>query len=246
MGDEKQLPPLVQSVAAQAAGLGTSLFESLLATAPHDASVALRRQYRMHEAISAFPSQQCYGGKLVADPSVAHATLTITPTRYAAILDPTQPLVWVEVAPNAAPTTPKLNEAEAQAAAALALALAASGVDPHEIGVIAPFRAQVARIRQLASTLVEDGATIDTVDRFQGGERAAIILSLVAATPPPPDSPLATFLGDARRLNVALTRARHKMIVLGHQAALNHLPMLRDLAAHCAGNVVHWEKDETT
>lgn len=241
VGDEKQLPPLVQSEAARVNGLGTSLFESLLATAPRAASVALRRQYRMHTAISAFPSHACYQDQLVADPSVALTTLTITPARHHAILDPARPLVWVRVTPPASTANVKLNEAEAQAAAQLIQALVQSGLDAHEIGVIAPFRAQVARIRQLASAAVEQGATIDTVDRFQGGERAAIILSLVAATPPASDSPLATFLSDARRLNVALTRARHKLIVLGHPPALAHLPMLRDLAAHCAGCTVEWE-----
>jgi DNA replication ATP-dependent helicase Dna2 len=241
VGDDKQLPPLVQSVAAQANGLGVSLFESLLVGVAAEARVALRRQYRMHEAICAFPSHQFYHDTLVADKSVAHATLAITPTRHPAILDPAQPLVWVEVSPTDATSHAKLNIAEARVAAELAHALAESGLAPDDIGIIAPFRAQVAHIRQLAADLIEQGATIDTVDRFQGGERGVIILSLAATTPPEVGSPLAKFLGDARRLNVALTRARHKLIILGHQAALAHLPLLRDLAAHCAPHTVRWE-----
>ena len=136
--------------------------------------------------------------------------------------------------------SPKVHEAEAQAAAQIALALAESGLDPTEIGVIAPFRAQVARIRQLTGDLVEQGATIDTVDRFQGGERAAIILSLTASAPLTPDAPLAAFLGEPRRMNVALTRARHKLIILGSRVALAHHPLLGALAEHCAESVVDW------
>jgi DNA replication ATP-dependent helicase Dna2 len=239
VGDERQLPPLVQSEAARVNGLGVSLFEALLAKAPAEAVVRLRRQYRMHAAICAFPSQHFYGGKLVADDAIARAPLPITPTRYADILDPARPVVWVETAP----TSPaKVQENEAQAAAQIALALAESGLDPAEIGVIAPFRAQVARIRQIAGDLVAQGATIDTVDRFQGGERAAIILSLTASAPLTPDAPLAAFLGEARRLNVALTRARHKLIILGNRAAVAHHPLLDALAEHCAGSVVDWRE----
>jgi DNA replication ATP-dependent helicase Dna2 len=256
VGDEHQLPPVVQSAAALANGLGVSLFETLLAKAPEEARVVLRRQYRMHAAICAFPSTQFYHGRLVADDAVARATLAITPARHTAILDPAQPVVWVEVGPDGGravetapkgvppqsppawtgsdgPARAKVNEAEAHAAANLAAALVASGLAPEEIGVIAPFRAQVARIRQVAGDLVARGLTIDTVDRFQGGERAAIILSLTAAAPLAVDSPLAPFLGDPRRLNVALTRARHKLIILGHRAAFADQPLLHALAETC-------------
>lgn len=248
VGDERQLPPLVQSPAALANGLGISLFEALLAKAPAEAVVALRRQYRMHAAICAFPSQHFYGGKLVADDAVAHAPLPITPVRYAAILDPARPVVWVETPPppvdqrggSGVDRALKVNEAEAQMAAQLALALAASGLDATEIGVIAPFRAQVARIRQLAGDLVAQGATIDTVDRFQGSERAAIILSLTASAPLTPAAGLPAFLGDPRRLNVALTRARHKLIILGNRAAVAPQSLLGALAEHCADVAVEW------
>jgi DNA replication ATP-dependent helicase Dna2 len=150
-------------------------------------------------------------------------------------------LVWVEVTPPKAKLT-KLNDAEAQIASELARSFIAGGVAPADLGIIAPFRAQAAHIRQMITDLVGGGATVDTVDRFQGGERSVIILSLVATTAPPPDSQLGKFLCDARRLNVALTRARHKLIILGHQTALAKLPLLRDLALHCdeAGVMIQW------
>ncbi len=242
VGDQHQLPPLVQHPPARDAGLGASLFESLLATAPDQARITLHRQYRMNEAIGAWPSRQFYGGRLVADKNNASATLDIAPVAHHDALDPARPLVWVEVPPDAR-AQPKLNDAEARAAALLARALADSGLDPAEIGIIAPFRAQVARIRQHAGDLIARGATIDTVDRFQGGERRVILLSLVAATPPVPDSQHATFLSDPRRLNVALTRARHKLIILGWRPAFADLPLVRDLADHCAsfpGGLVRW------
>ena len=260
VGDQSQLPPLVQSEsrehsdAALVSGLGTSLFETLLASASDDSSIRLYKQYRMHEAICAFPSRKFYGNALLADDSVAKKTLAdvipslqtseVMPSYQQAILDPARPLVWVEVRPGIVTSSPKLNVAEAHVAASLARSLIASGVSASDIGIIAPFRAQAARIRQTISDLVECGTTIDTVDRFQGGERSVIILSLTAATPPLAKSPLAVFLSDARRLNVALTRARHKLIILGHAAALEGLPLLRDLADHCAaqpGGVVQWE-----
>jgi DNA replication ATP-dependent helicase Dna2 len=137
------------------------------------------------------------------------------------------------------PVALKLNDREAHAAAELARALVASGVPPEEIGVIAPFRAQAARLRQHAGDLVERGLTVDTVDRFQGGERRVILLSLTAAAPPSEE--MAAFLSDPRRLNVALTRAREKLIILGNRAAVANLPFLGDLAAHCADLVMPWQ-----
>lgn len=242
VGDERQLPPLVQDEGARADGLGESLFAQLQARNHPGALVALRRQYRMHAAIGAFPSQAFYNNALVPAPEVAQATLSITPARQRAILAPDRPLVWVEVVPLPG-TSAKVNDQEAIAAAELADALIASGLGPAQIGIIAPFRAQVARIRQMAAEPVARGITVDTVDRFQGGERSVILLSLTATQPLTPESALGTFLADPHRLNVALTRARHKLIILGYRPAIAGLPLLRDLADHCerqAGGVVAW------
>ena len=119
VGDEQQLPPLVQHEPSREAGLGESLFGSLLARSPAEATVALRKQYRMHEQICAWPSQTFYGGSLVADASVAHATLDAMPVAYREALDPQRPLVWVEV-PPVGDIQPKTNDAEASVAVACA------------------------------------------------------------------------------------------------------------------------------
>jgi DNA replication ATP-dependent helicase Dna2 len=240
VGDEQQLPPLVQHEPSRQAGLGESLFASLLAHAPAEAVVRLRKQYRMHEQIAAWPSQTFYGGELMPDASIARATLDIVPAAYHEALDPQRSLVWVDVPPRG-DDPPKTSDAEAIVAVELARALAESGLDASEIGIIAPFRAQVARIRRLAGSLLAQGATIDTVDRFQGGERRAIILSLVATVPLVPNGRHPAFLSDPRRLNVALTRARQKLIILGWRPALAEMPLLRSLAEHCeqhAGGIV--------
>lgn len=243
VGDEHQLPPLVQSEAAKANGLGTSLFETLVKTASTDACIRLRRQYRMHADICAFPSQQFYADALVADGSVATQTLNVAIDNQSLLLQPDYPLLWCDVPPL--PTlVPKLNDAEAKVAAQLAQQFVALGLKPEQIGIIAPFRSQVARIRQYAQSLNEGGMTVDTVDRFQGGERDVIILSLVAAESVTAGSPLATFLNDSRRLNVALTRARQKLIILGHASALTSLPLLQALVEHCrTRNIfIQWEE----
>jgi len=235
--------PLVQSEAAKANGLGTSLFETLVKTASTDACIRLRRQYRMHADICAFPSQQFYADALVADGSVATQTLNVAIDNQSLLLQPDYPLLWCDVPPL--PTlVPKLNDAEAKVAAQLAQQFVALGLKPEQIGIIAPFRSQVARIRQYAQSLNEGGMTVDTVDRFQGGERDVIILSLVAAESVTAGSPLATFLNDSRRLNVALTRARQKLIILGHASALTSLPLLQALVEHCrTRNIfIQWEE----
>ncbi|WP_052890022.1 AAA domain-containing protein [Thermogemmatispora carboxidivorans] len=253
VGDEKQLPPLVLSREAAEGGLRESLFsllkrrdEEYLATHPgaESACVALTTQYRMHEQIAAFPSRCFYGGELRAHPSVARRQLSFggpaTPRlgERAAILralPPSQPVVFLDV------TTPeseaRVSQAEARLVRELVTALLARGVGPSQIGIIAPYRAQVANLRRHL-VWKQYGAphpalTIDTVDRFQGGERAVIIISFATTQPPPPDSLLYEFLTDAHRLNVALTRSQRKLILVGHATALEGLPILGDLLNYC-------------
>jgi DNA replication ATP-dependent helicase Dna2 len=130
---------------------------------------------------------------------------------------------------------------------AVVAALCTLGIAPGEVGVVAPYRAQVALIRRQIA-LVEAaqgsvaGVTVDTVDRFQGGEREVMVLSLTGGRSTAAHAGHADFLADPRRLNVALTRARSKLIVVGDLAVLSWLPVLRDLVAHChgAGCIVRW------
>jgi len=113
--------------------------------------------------------------------------------------------------PSDGESAARTSMAEARVVCELCAALQAGGVDAGEIGVIAPYRAQVALIRGLLREDGLDGIVADTVDRFQGSERSVILLSLVGGS-----GGVGRLLRDERRLNVALTRARHKLILLGH------------------------------
>ncbi len=103
---------------------------------------------------------------------------------------------------------------EADLAARKVRQLLDAGVAPSQIGVIAPYRAQVRRLRELLADV--DGLEIDSVDGFQGREKEAIVVSLVRSNP---EGEIG-FLADTRRTNVALTRARRKLLVIGDSATL--------------------------
>lgn len=254
VGDERQLPPLVMSEQASRTGLGDSLFGRLLERWGELASVALRRQYRMHPDICGFPSQEFYGGALFADGPARTATLRLRldPTDpLAPALDPLRALVWVDVPEPG--SQGKVSETQALFTRRIAQTLVSGGVAPERIGVIAPFRAQVAALRRRLRAADLGAVMVDTVDRFQGAEREVIIYSFGGA------SHIADlrgrgldFLADRRRLNVALTRAQRKLIILGDRQALERSPLLRQLVAYCAGlyggrgGTFTWRRTERT
>jgi DNA replication ATP-dependent helicase Dna2 len=239
VGDGQQLPPLVTSADAADRGLKESLFASLLARWGDVGSVRLTRQYRMHPTICAFPSEAFYGDTLVAagDARTAQLALRSGPRDgLDTLLDPGQPVVFVDV-PNSSGhrhASEKVSQAQAQIAQRIVVGLRARGVPPDHIGVIAPYRAQVAAIRQRLASSGERDVTVDTVDRFQGAEREVIVLSFGLEATPPPGSSGAAFLADPHRLNVALTRAQRKLILVGNQCVLEEVPLLARLVAYCA------------
>lgn len=261
VGDHRQLPPVVQSAADEAdpaPGLAESLFEHLARARAADRQpglICLEEQYRMNAEICAFPSRAWYDGKLRAAASVAGARLRVgewesgrppsLPLSHS-VLDPARPVVFVDV-PGSEGNAPRSNRREAGLARLILEAARQGGVPARELAVIAPFRAQVALIRaELARSADPDlralaHELVDTVDRFQGSERSAVVYSF--ATTGPELHPL---LLDERRLNVALTRARHKLIVLGDLRALRAVPRFADLEAYCRGlypdgsGVVEW------
>ena len=166
-----------------------------------------------------------------------------------AVLAPERPMIFLDVSRRQTvqsaselvqahgATSPKLSLVEAEVANQALELLLVSGIPPRAIGVIAPFRAQVAAIRHYALRLAErfgDGLVVDTVDRFQGGERMVIILSCALSMALPPESQIAAFLADEHRLNVALTRAQCKLILVGNRRALAPLPIYRRLLNYCA------------
>ncbi|HEV2238518.1 MAG TPA: C-terminal helicase domain-containing protein, partial [Ktedonobacterales bacterium] len=127
----------------------------------------------------------------------------------------------------------KSSGRQADVVRALAQALVARGVPRSSIGVIAPYRAHVAAVRQRLAGAGLAEVLVDTVDRFQGGERAVMILAFGLEQPPTAGPHGADFLGDPNRLNVALTRAQRKLVLVGNRQALAAVPLLERLLRHC-------------
>jgi len=233
VGDDQQLPPVVTAKDAQAvtqtelpplladAGLGgldTSLFSRLRGRVP---TIMLRRQYRMNERLQAFPSLSFYAGQLIAELGDVQLDLHADALQehdeeMQRRLHPDKPSVWVDVPVDSAEgQRVHLKEAAevARTAEAFLDALTRSGhsLSTERVGIISPFRAQVRAIRaELRKRLGVQAKWIhvDTVERFQGRERDVILLSLASTA-------WSSFVFDAQRLNVALTRARYKVVIFG-------------------------------
>jgi DNA replication ATP-dependent helicase Dna2 len=237
VGDERQLPPLVVSEEAAERGLKRSLFADLLGRWGAAASVALRSQYRMHPLICSFPSAEFYDGALVAagDARTALLDLQVEPgDPLAPVLSPARPLVFVDVPEQIGARSGKTSQAQARVVRKLVVALLRGGIPQREIGVIAPFRAQVGAIRmRLAAAGIAD-VLVDTVDRFQGGERPVILFSFGGHVAETPGGRGLSFLADPHRLNVALTRAQRKLILVGNRDWLEDVPLLDRLIGQCA------------
>jgi DNA replication ATP-dependent helicase Dna2 len=237
VGDDHQLPPLVRSETATERGLKRSLFTTLLDRWGAGAGVSLRRQYRMHPIICDFPSGEFYDNALVAEGAARTERLVLShdiPGPNGRVLDPARPVVFIDVPLDPAEHGRKENDAQAILVRNLVRDLRQAGVAAADIGVIAPYRAQVAAVRARLAPSGETGVLVDTVDRFQGGERSVIFYSFGGGGAASWGGRGPEFLADPHRLNVALTRARHKLIVLGNRAALEDIPLLQRLVAYCA------------
>ena len=206
VGDHQQLPPVVQS---DDETLATSLFERLIEEYP-DAGVMLNRQYRMAQHIQAFASREFYDGALrPANGAVAAQRIDDI---GGVSLDALPPHLQERVAfvdPGGAQTG-NTNPVEADAVADVVAAYREAGVPAADIGVIAPFRAQVAELNRRLPDVA-----VDTVDRFQGSSKAVIVVSFVATGGL--DGPI---FEDYRRINVALTRAKKALVLVGDTDAL--------------------------
>ncbi|GAC1616127.1 MAG: hypothetical protein NVS4B7_08590 [Ktedonobacteraceae bacterium] len=271
VGDEKQLPPLILSKETTENELAISLFEYLkrqdnnYMKEPEDAvgaCVSLQRQYRMNKWISHFASQVFYEGKLEAAPQVANRILDITPqkrptTEIASItqaIHPLYPLVFLNVRGEPDRGESKTSDTEARAVRDVVKGLLVQGIKEKDIGLMAPFRAQVANLRHhlfrddtasgWSALKPETPMSVDTVDRFQGGERMVIIMSFAISQTPGIESPLRDFLTNPNRLNVALTRAQRKLIVVGCASALEGLPYFDRLLKYCRsmGTVISYSE----
>jgi len=220
VGDHQQLPPVVQS---EDATLSTSLFQRLVEEFP-DASVMLDRQYRMAQHIQAFASQEFYDGRLrPATGEVAAQKIDQLPGVSLDSL-PTHLRDRVAFVDPDGAQAGNTNPGEADAVAEVVDAYREAGVPAEDIGVIAPFRAQVAELtRRLPDVAV------DTVDRFQGSSKAVIVVSFVAT-----ETLEGPIFEDYRRINVALTRAKKALVLVGDADALGTDPVY--------GRMVEWAR----
>lgn len=230
-GDHCQLPPTIKCHEAARGGLERTLMEKVAAGKPVAVSL-LKVQYRMHEEIMKFPSQWFYNGELEAAPEV----------RYRGILDWDTPISWIDTSGMdfkeefVGETFGRINKAEAnlllQQLKAYLQRIGGNRILDEKIdfGIISPYKAQVQYLRHL---LKSDAAlkpyrhlfTVNTVDGFQGQERDVIFISLVRAN----DEGQIGFLNDLRRMNVAITRARMKLVILGEAETLKHHGFYRKL-----------------
>lgn len=230
-GDHFQLPPTVKSFEAEKKGLGHTLFEYIMEQKP-EASVMLEQQYRMHYQIMGFSAQQFYSGKLTADPSV----------RYRGLSGDMPPVEFVDTAgcgftekrnPETLSTAnPEEGELLMRHLATLLNQLEAEKPELFEqglsIGIIAPYREQVRTLRELLRNSpmlmsYQERITVHTVDGFQGQERDIMYISLTRSN----DRGEIGFLKNIRRMNVALTRAKKKLVVIGDSATLGNHPFYR-------------------
>ena len=230
-GDHCQLPPTVKCVEAARQGLGHTLMQAVVKNKP-DAVSLLKVQYRMNDAIMRFSSDWFYGGMLQSAPEV----------RYRSILDFDTPIEWVNTEGMdcneefVGDSYGRINKAEAELSVVqLKNYITKIGRERFleeriDVGLISPYKAQVQFLRQL---LKKDSffkpyrsvITVNTVDGFQGQERDVILISLVRAN----EEGQIGFLNDLRRMNVAITRARMKLIILGDASTLTRHPFYRKL-----------------
>ena len=236
-GDHCQLPPTVKSIAALKAGLGKTLMERIVEQKPEVVTL-LRMQYRMNEEIMRFSSDWFYGNQVESAPEV----------KYRSILDLDVPIEWVEASPDPSEDGEKgfeqfvgesfgrINKVEAE----LTLLTLQEYFDRIgktrilnerlDVGIISPYRAQVQYLRSQLKKKewfkpFRHLITVNTVDGFQGQERDIVIISLVRSN----DEGQIGFLRNLRRMNVAITRARMKLIILGDVLTMTRHPFYRKL-----------------
>ena len=238
-GDHCQLPPTVKSLAALKAGLGKTLMERIVENKPEVVTL-LKMQYRMNEEIMRFSSDWFYGNQVESAPEV----------KYRSILDLDIPMTWIDTSEFELPEDSSLtfkeefvgesfgriNKAEAELTL-LALENYFKKIGKErilderiDVGIISPYRAQVQYLRRQLKKKewvkpFRHLISVNTVDGFQGQERDIILISLVRAN----DEGQIGFLRDLRRMNVAITRARMKLIILGDASTMTRHPFYKKL-----------------
>ncbi|EOA38778.1 hypothetical protein CARUB_v10011024mg [Capsella rubella] len=231
VGDHYQLPPLVQSTEARENGMGISLFRRLSEAHPQAISV-LQNQYRMCQGIMELSNALIYGDRLccgsteVANATLVLPTCNLTSSWLKKVLEPTRTVVFVNTdmlrAFEARDQNAINNPVEASIIAEIVEELVNNGVNGKDIGIITPYNSQVSLIQHaIPTTSVE----IHTIDKYQGRDKDCILVSFVRSREKPRSS-ASSLLGDWHRINVALTRAKKKLIMVGSQRTLSKVPLL--------------------
>lgn len=260
-GDHRQLPPTIKSPAALSGGLDKTLMQTICENKPRCVSM-LNVQYRMCDEIMQFPNREFYDGQLHSDPSVKYRGIldwdtaiewieSETPLENPESLESLENLDRLDHLESpgellASDGLSRTNPAEAKLALqALHDYVERIGRDRilHErldIGIISPYKGQVQLLRRM---LRRDSywkplrhlISVNTVDGFQGQERDIILISMVRQN----EQGQVGFLSDLRRMNVAITRARMKLIIIGHSPTLCHHPFYKRLK-HYIDNITEY------
>lgn len=235
-GDHYQLPPTIKCYEAACQGLNRTLLQKIIQRKPETISM-LEIQYRMHEEIMRFSSFWFYHNRLKAAPEVSQRNILAWDT----------PIVWYNTASCAFTETPvsetfgRINKPEAELLVKiLQKYIEEIGIERVideriDFGLISPYRVQVQYLRQLIKKNrffipIRKLLTIHTVDGFQGQERDVILISLVRAN----ERGEIGFLNDLRRMNVAITRARMKLMIIGDSSTLTCHPFYKALYKYIA------------
>ncbi len=242
-GDHKQLPPTVLNEESKRGSLSRSMFERLLACHGDKIRVMLEVQYRMNEEIAEFPNKEFYGGRLKAEEHVRRQTIAdLIPHTSISRLNfimRDKPLVFIDTVDGGSNSnsgtgfeermrwgsTSRENEGEAKLVKIIVEGLLDAGVRASDIAVISPYEDQVSLIRMMLPDV--EGLEIKTVDGFQGREKEVVIVSFVRSN----KFGEIGFLSDLRRLNVSITRAKRKLLLIGNSHTLEADDCYRRLIA---------------
>ncbi|KMS95822.1 hypothetical protein BVRB_004770 isoform B [Beta vulgaris subsp. vulgaris] len=232
VGDHYQLPPLVKSAEARENGMSTSLFRRLSEGHPQ-AIAALQSQYRMCAGIMKLSNSLIYGERLrCGSPDVENAKLKLSnrgsmPSWLKEVLDPDKPVIFIntDFLPAFETKDKKTvnNPIEAYIVAEISEALANHGVEKGEIGIITPYNSQATLVQHV---LHMEAVEVHTIDKYQGRDKECVILSFVRSSRNPRNCS-SSLLGDWHRINVALTRAKKKLIMVGSCKTLSKVPLLK-------------------
>jgi len=251
-GDNCQLAPVILSRRAMEGGLGLSLLERAARLYAGGLSHMLSVQYRMNDAIASWASKEMYGGSLQSSPAVASHLLVDSPFIKATwitqcpllLLDTRMPYgslsLGCEEHLDLAGTGSFYNEGEADILVQHVRSLIFAGVMPMDISVQSPYIAQVQLLRERLDQIPEAaGIRVASVDSFQGREADAVVISMVRSN----TLGAVGFLGDSRRINVAITRARKHVAVICDSSTICHNTFLARLLKHIRlfGRVRHAE-----